>query len=113
MCSSDLKYQASLLIGLYKMDSCSLRFKDCGDSGRVTSSSGLASSSIEMRLYGRSSVTIFLTLGELGSLEVGVINLEDVSKTEGSVSGSEILGSSASSLEGEILRVTLETEIAS
>ena len=46
-----------------------------------------------MRPGGRYSVKIFLTLGELGSLEVGVINLEDVSKTEGSVSGSEISGS--------------------
>ena len=47
-------------------------------------------------------MTIFLTLGEPGSLEVGVTNAEDASKTEGSVSGSEISGSSTSSLEGEI-----------
>ena len=33
-----------------------------------------------------------LTLGESGSLEVGVTNPEDGSKTAGSVSGSEILG---------------------
>ena len=51
-------------------------------------------------------MTIFLTLGESKSLEVGEINPEDVSKTEGSVSGSEISGSSISSLEGEILLVT-------
>ena len=58
-------------------------------------------------------MTIFITLGEPRSLEFGEINPEDVSKIEGSVSGSEILGSSASSLEGDILPVTLETEIGS
>ena len=81
--------------------------------GIDNSSFDLVSSSIEMRPDGRSSVTIFLTLGEPGSLEVGVINPEDVSKTEGSVSGSEISGSSASSLEGEILPVTSKIEIGS
>lgn len=55
---------------------------------------------------------IFLTLGELGSLEVGVTNPK-VGVTTGSVSGSEILGSSTNSLEGEILPVTLENEIGS
>ena len=63
------------------MDSHSLRFKFCWDSGRVTSSSGPISSSMEMRSEGRFSVIICLTLGELGSLEVGVTNLEDGSKT--------------------------------
>ena len=66
-----------------------------------------------MRPDGRSSVTIFLTLGEPGSLEFGVINPEDVSKIEGLVLGSEISGSSAHSLEGEILPVTSETKIGS
>jgi len=56
---------------------------------------------------------IFLTLGELGSLEVGVTNLEDGSKIAGLVSGSKISGSSANSLEGEILPVTSENEIGS
>ena len=64
--------------------------------------SGLVSSSIEISPDGRSSVTIFLTLGEPRSLEVGEINPEDVSKTKSSVSGLEISGSSTSSLEGEI-----------
>ena len=68
---------------------------------------------MEIRPARRSSVTIFLTLGEPRSLEVGEINPEDVSKTEGSVSGSEISGSSTHSLAGEILPVTLETEIGS
>ena len=58
-------------------------------------------------------MTIFLTLGELGSLEFGVINPKDVSKTEGSISGSDISGSLSSSLEGIILPVTSETEIGS
>ena len=80
--------------------------------GRDNSSSGLVSSSIEISPDGRSSVTIFLTLGEPGSLEVGVINPEDVSKIEGLVLG-KISGFSASSLEGEILPVTSETEIGS
>ena len=56
---------------------------------------------------------IFPTLGEPRSLEVGVTNPEDGSKTVGSVSGSEISSSSANSLEGEILPVTLENEIGS
>ena len=43
-----------------------------------------------MRPDGRSLVTIFVTLGERRSLEVGVINPEDVSKIEGLVSDSEI-----------------------
>ena len=41
-----------------------------------------------MRLEGTFSVMICLTLGEPGSLEVGVTNPEDGSKTTGSVSGS-------------------------
>ena len=65
-----------------------------------------------MRPDGRSSVTIFLTLGESRSLEVGEINPKDVSKTEGSVLGSKISGSSANSLEAGILPVTSETEIS-
>ena len=77
------------------------------------SSSGLVSSSIEISPEGRFSVMIFLTLGEPGSLEVGVINPEDVSNTEDSVSGSEISGSSDNSPEGEIFSVTSETEIGS
>ena len=81
--------------------------------GRDISSSRLASSSMEMRPYGISSVTILLTLGEPGSLEVGVLNPEEVSKTEYSMSGSEISGCSASSLEREVLLVTSETEIGS
>ena len=68
---------------------------------------------MEIRPAGRSSVTIFLTLGESRSLEVGEINPEDVSKTEGLVSGSKISGSSASSLEAGTLPVTSETEIGS
>ena len=56
---------------------------------------------------------IFLTLGEPGSLEVGVTNPEDGSKIVGSVLGLEISGSSANPLKGEILPVTLENEIGS
>ena len=56
---------------------------------------------------------IFPTLGEPGSLEVGVKNPEDGSKTVGSVSSSEILGSLANSLEGEILPMISENEIGS
>ena len=55
---------------------------------------------------------ILLTLGEPGLLEAGEANPE-VGVTAGSVSGSEITGSSANSLEGEILLVTLENEIGS
>ena len=68
---------------------------------------------MEMRSEGKFSVIICLTLGEPGSLEVGVTNPEDGSKTIGSVSGSEISGSSTNSLEGEILLVSSETEIGS
>ena len=77
------------------------------------SSSGLASSSIEISPEGRFSVMIFLTLGEPGSLEVGETNPDDVSNTEDSVSGSEISGSSDNSPVGEIFSVTSETEIGS
>ena len=54
-----------------------------------------------------------LTLGESGSLEVGVTNLEDDSNTAGSVSSSEILGSSVNSLVGEAMLVISEIEIGS
>ena len=66
-----------------------------------------------MRSEGRFSVMRCLTLGESGSLEVEVTNPEDGSNTTGSVSGSEISGSSTNSLVGEILPVTLEIEIIS
>ena len=68
---------------------------------------------MEMRSEGRFSVMRCLTLGEPGSLEVRVTNLEDGSNTAGSVSGSEISGSSANSLVGEILPETSEIEIGS
>ena len=77
------------------------------------SSSGLVSSSIEISPEGRLSVMIFLTLGESGSLEVGVTNPEGVYNTEDSVSGSEISGSLDNSPEGEIFSVISETEIGS
>ena len=54
-----------------------------------------------------------LTLGESGSLEVGVTNPEDDSNTAGSVSGSKILGSSANSLVAEEILVISEIEIGS
>ena len=50
------------------------------------------------------------TLGELGPLEDREANLENGVAT-GSVSGSEISGSSANSLVEEILPVTSENEI--
>ncbi len=52
------------------------------------------------------------TLGEPGPLEVGEANPED-GVGAGSVSGSEISGSSANSLVGEKLPVTSESEIGS
>ena len=55
---------------------------------------------------------IFLTLGEQRPLEVGEANPE-VGVIAGSVSGSKTSGSSANSLEGEILPVTSENEIGS
>ena len=61
---------------------------------------------------GRFWVMILPTLGEPGPLEVGEAN-PDVGVAAGSVSGSEISGSSANSLEGEILPVTSENEIGS
>ena len=66
-----------------------------------------------MRSEGRFSVMRCLTLGESGSLEVRVTNPEDGSNTASSVSGLEISGSSANSLEGEILPVTSNIEIGS
>ena len=54
-----------------------------------------------------------LTLGESGSLEVRVTNPEDGSNTTGLVSCSEISGSSANSIVGEIILVTSEIEIGS
>jgi len=65
-----------------------------------------------MSLEGRFWVMILPTLGEPGPLEVGEANLEDGAAT-GSVSSSEILGSSANSLVEEILPVTSENEIGS
>ncbi len=53
-------------------------------------------SSMEMSPEGRFSVMIFSTLGELGPLEIGE-NPED-GVAAGSVSGSEISGSSANEL---------------
>ena len=66
-----------------------------------------------MRSEGRFSVMRCLTLGESRSLEVRVTNPEDDSNTTGSVSGSEISGSSANSLVGEAMSVTSEIEIGS
>ena len=61
---------------------------------------------------GRFWVMIFPTLSEPGPLEVGEANPED-GVAAGSVSGSEISGSSTNELVGVILRVTLENEISS
>ena len=55
---------------------------------------------------------IFSTLGELGPLETGEANPED-GVAAGSVSGSEILGSSANELVGVILPIASENEISS
>ena len=55
---------------------------------------------------------MFPTLGEPGPLKVEEANLED-GVGAGSVSGSEISGSSANSLVGEKLPVTSESEIGS
>lgn len=52
------------------------------------------------------------TLGEPGPLETGEANPED-GVVAGSVSGSEILGSSINSLVGEMLQVTSGNEIGS
>ena len=52
-------------------------------------------------------------MGESGSREVGVANLEDVSSVSGSLFGSEIIGSSANSLVGEVLPVISEIVIGS
>ena len=49
-----------------------------------------------------------LTLGESGSLEVRVTNPKDDSNTTGSVSSSEILGSSTNSLVVEAMLVISE-----
>lgn len=55
---------------------------------------------------------IFPTLGEPGPLEVGEANPKD-GVAAGSVSRSEISGSSTNSLVGEILLVSSENEIGS
>ena len=75
-------------------------------------SSGLTSSSMEMSPEGRFWVMILSTLGELGPLETGEANPED-GEAAGSVSSSEILGSSTNELVGVILPVTSENEIDS
>ena len=54
-----------------------------------------------------------LTLGESGSLEVEVRNPKHDYNTAGSVSGSEISGSSANSLVAEAMSVISEIEIGS
>ena len=66
-----------------------------------------------MRLEGIFSLIRCLTLGESASLEVGVTNPKDGSNTASWVLGSEISGSSANSLVGEILPVTSKIEIGS
>ena len=65
-----------------------------------------------MRPEERFWVMIFPTLGERGPLEVGEANPED-GVVASSVSASEISGSSANSLVGEILPVTSKNEIGS
>jgi len=72
----------------------------------------VTSSSIAISPEGRFWVMILPTLGEPGPLEVREAN-PDYGVVAGSVSGSEILGSSANSLVEETLPVTSENEIGS